>query len=102
MGTTYNIKIVTDNKLNSVELKASIDSILVVFNKQMSTWDPKSEISTFNRWNSLDSFKVSKYFYDVVKEANPGGASFHKGGGGVAILTLSITLLPSAGWFAIE
>ena len=35
----------------------------------MSTWDPKSEISTFNRWNSLDSFKVSKYFYDVVKEA---------------------------------
>ena len=69
MGTTYNIKIVTDKYVNSDELKASIDSILVDFNLQMSTWDPKSEISTFNRWNSLDSFKVSKYFYIVVKEA---------------------------------
>ena len=69
MGTTYNIKIVTDKNFNTKEIKTSIDSILVVFNKQMSTWDPKSEISTFNRWNSLDSFKVSKYFYDVVIEA---------------------------------
>ena len=69
MGTTYNIKIVTDKNFNTKEIKTSIDSILFVFNKQMSTWDPKSEISTFNRWNSLDSFKVSKYFYDVVKEA---------------------------------
>ena len=69
MGTTYNIKIVTDKYINSDELKASIDSILVDFNLQMSTWDPKSEISTFNRWSSLDSFKVSKYFYIVVKEA---------------------------------
>ena len=69
MGTTYNIKIVTDKNFNTKEIKTSIDSILVVFNRQMSTWDPKSEISTFNRWNSLDSFKVSKHFYDVVKEA---------------------------------
>ena len=69
MGTTYNIKIVTDKNFDTKEIKISIDSILVVFNQQMSTWDPKSEISTFNRWNSLDSFKVSKYFYDVVKEA---------------------------------
>tara|TARA_X000000950_G_scaffold173701_1_gene211225 strand:- start:720 stop:1775 length:1056 start_codon:yes stop_codon:yes gene_type:complete len=69
MGTTYNIKIVTDKNFDTKEIKTSIDSILVVFNQQMSTWDPKSEISTFNRWNSLDSFKVSQYFYDVVKEA---------------------------------
>ena len=69
MGTTYNIKIVTDKDFNSVEIKDSIDSILTIFNKQMSTWDPKSEISSFNRWNSLDSFKVSDYFYNVVKEA---------------------------------
>ena len=69
MGTTYNIKVVTDKDFNSVEIKDSIDSILTIFNKQMSTWDPKSEISIFNRWNSLDSFKVSDYFYNVVKEA---------------------------------
>ena len=69
MGTTYNVKIVTDKDFNSAKIKDSIDSILINFNKQMSTWDPKSEISMFNRWNSLDSFKVSDYFYDVVKEA---------------------------------
>ncbi len=69
MGTTYNIKVVTDKDFNSVEIKDSIDSILTIFNKQMSTWDPKSEISIFNRWNSLDSFKVSDHFYNVVKEA---------------------------------
>lgn len=69
MGTTYNIKVVTDKDFNSVEIKDSIDSLLTIFNKQMSTWDPKSEISIFNRWNSLDSFKVSDYFYNVVKEA---------------------------------
>ena len=69
MGTTYNIKIVTDKDFNSVEIKDSIDSILTIFNKQMSTWDPKSEISIFNRWNSSDSFKVSDYFYDVVVKA---------------------------------
>ena len=69
MGTTYNIKIVTDKNFDTKEIKTSVDSILIVFNQQMSTWDPKSEISTFNRWTSLDSFKVSKYFYDVVREA---------------------------------
>ena len=35
----------------------------------MSTWDPNSEISIFNRWNSLDSFKVSKNFYKVVEQS---------------------------------
>ena len=44
MGTTYNIKIVSDYKLNSKDIKSSVDSILVVLNQQMSTWDPESEI----------------------------------------------------------
>ena len=69
MGTTYSMKIVTDKSFNSEKIKGSVDSILTIFNKQMSTWDPESEISTFNRWNSPDSFKVSDYFYDVVEEA---------------------------------
>ena len=69
MGTTYSMKIVTDKSFNSKKIKGSVDSILTIFNKQMSTWDPESEISTFNRWNSSDSFKVSDYFYDVVVKA---------------------------------
>ena len=69
MGTTYSMKIVTDKSFNNKKIKDSVDSILTIFNKQMSTWDPESEISTFNRWNSSDSFKVSDYFYDVVVKA---------------------------------
>ena len=69
MGTTYHIKIVTDKKNKSKEIQDSVDSILVIFNKEMSTWDPNSEISTFNRWYSLDSFKVSENFYKVVEQA---------------------------------
>ena len=60
---------VTDKKNKSKEIQDSVDSILVIFNKEMSTWDPNSEISIFNRWNSLDSFKVSKNFYNVVEQA---------------------------------
>ena len=68
MGTTYNIKIVSDYKINSKEIKSSVDSILVVLNQQMSTWDPESEISKFNRWGSLDPYKVSGAFFKVVEK----------------------------------
>ena len=34
---------------------------------------------------------------NIYEEAIPGGASFHKAGGGVAIRTFSIIILPSAG-----
>ena len=69
MGTTYHIKIVTGQEHKAKKIQKSVDSILVVFNKEMSTWDPNSEISTFNRWYSLDSFKVSENFYEVVEQA---------------------------------
>lgn len=70
MGTTYTVKIVDDvEKLNSIEIKNIIDSVLVIVNKQMSTWDPNSEISKFNRWQSVSPFKVSDPFYEVVKSA---------------------------------
>ena len=29
----------------------------------MSTWDPESEISKFNRWESLEPYDVSQQFY---------------------------------------
>ena len=69
MGTTYHIKIVTGQENKAKKIQKSVDSILVDFNKEMSTWDPNSEISIFNRWYSLDSFKVSVNFYKVVEQA---------------------------------
>ena len=70
MGTNYSVRIVGDaGQLNYTTIKNVIDSVLVKINRQMSTWDPGSEISKFNRWESLESFKVSKPFFEVVENA---------------------------------
>ena len=55
MGTTYNIKIVTNNVETSYKtnLNNQIDSILHSINKQMSTYLYDSEISAFNNSESI-------------------------------------------------
>lgn len=50
MGTTYNIKY--ENVINQ-NLKAQIDSLLIYFNKSVSTYDTSSTISRFNSSTSL-------------------------------------------------
>ena len=70
MGTTYLVKIITSG--NDYELESigkSIDSLLIQLNKQMSTWDPESEISQFNNWDSQVPFAVSDDFLNVVKKS---------------------------------
>ena len=69
MGTSYVVKIVANKDIETKKIKYSIDSILVKLNKQMSTWDPESEISKFNRWESLEPYDVSRQFYEVVESA---------------------------------
>ena len=70
MGTTYSIKVVDDlERLSMFNVKMIVDSILIQVNKQMSTWDPNSEISKFNRWQSTEPYKVSKSFLRVVENA---------------------------------
>ncbi len=70
MGTTYLVKIITsDNDYEIGSIKKSIDSLLIQLNKQMSTWDPESEISQFNNWNSKAPFAVSDDFLNVVKKS---------------------------------
>jgi len=52
MGTTYSIKAIPlEKNMDTQILKKGIDSILFTLNKQMSTWDPSSEISLFNLLN---------------------------------------------------
>ena len=70
MGTTYNIKLISpSNELSTIPIKNEIDSLLIILNKQMSTWDDESEISKFNSWESLEPFKVSENFLYVVDNA---------------------------------
>jgi len=70
MGTTYSIKLVHHSRINQLDLISDgIDSILVSLNQQMSTWDPNSEISKFNRLESIDPVPVSESFATVVQSA---------------------------------
>ena len=71
MGTTYNIKMVTNNVETSYKtnLNNQIDSILHSINKQMSTYLYDSEISTFNNSELITPVNISKEFLYVVKRA---------------------------------
>ncbi|GGO64155.1 FAD:protein FMN transferase [Bowmanella pacifica] len=69
MGTTYHIKFVNHNKLDEQALQAEIDDALVLVNKQMSTYDPESELSRFNQWQSLEPFPLSAQTLKVMREA---------------------------------
>lgn len=70
MGTTYNIRIT--GKLHRTDvprLKQKIKTCLQEINNQMSTWDPNSEISQFNTWNTTDPFELSPPLFTVVQQA---------------------------------
>jgi len=70
MGTTYSIKAIPLEKNMDIQiLKKGIDSILFTLNKQMSTWDPSSEISLFNLNRSIESYVISESFRTVLKVA---------------------------------
>ncbi|VGO12863.1 FAD:protein FMN transferase [Pontiella desulfatans] len=70
MGTGYSIKITGKVKQSKLqELTRSIDDRLAEINRQMSTWDPESEISRFNHSDSLEPFECSDGFVEVVRRA---------------------------------
>ena len=67
MGTTYSIKIIQSNdRMNIESIKKGVDSVLIQINNQMSTWDPESELSAFNRWTSIKAYPVSQSLLTVV------------------------------------
>ena len=70
MGTTYSIKFVTSGiKINVDLIEEGIDSILWQVNKQMSTWDPESEISKFNAWKSEKPYSVSEPLVNIINHS---------------------------------
>ena len=69
MGSYYAITIDGASESNSVEILTEIEAVLADVNRQMSTWDPESEISRFNQSQSTDWFLVSPGFAAVVLES---------------------------------
>jgi thiamine biosynthesis lipoprotein len=70
MGTGYSIKITgTIKETRLKEWSDQIELTLQEVNRQMSTWDPKSEISRFNHSSSIAPFQCSEAFALVVGES---------------------------------
>src|SRR5574339_99805 len=90
MGGTYSVKIVTPKDeletpgLQDVDrvLRASLDRIEGL----MSTWDPDSELSRFNRSTSLEPFTVAPETFAVFQ--------WSPGVGGVTGGALDVTVAP--------
>ncbi len=67
MGTTFNVKVVTEGKKELPELAERINRRLREINASMSTYDPDSEISRFNQLAETDTpFPVSEDFLAVM------------------------------------
>lgn len=69
MGTTYSVKWVDANEARVQGLQHRADEALAVVNKQMSTYDPNSELSTFNKLPAGSEMEVSDALAFVVSEA---------------------------------
>jgi thiamine biosynthesis lipoprotein len=69
MGTTYHVTVTGEPLPNAVELQAALDQLLVELNRQMSTYDPESELSRFNRSSETTPFPVSAATARVVARA---------------------------------
>jgi len=70
MGTSYHIKYNASLFFDHQTLKKEITEKLKNINHSMSTYDPKSEISTFNRMaDTNEKLSISDDFYQVMSEA---------------------------------
>lgn len=86
MGTTYSIRLAGSALTRSqlVDLRAEVDRALAEVNRQMSHYDPDSELSRFNRSRSTAPFAVSAPFASVVRFA----VELHRRSGGLFDPTL--------------
>jgi len=71
MGTTYQVKIADPPHAGHQTdiLQQEVDQALAGINRQMSVYDPVSEISRFNALRSTEPFPVSREFVNVLRTA---------------------------------
>ena len=70
MGTACHITLAGSvPKQELAALRGGIDAALADVNARMSIWSPDTEISKFNRFQSLEKFPISPEFAEVVQSA---------------------------------
>lgn len=70
MGTAYRIKYrPTPGAPAPAELQAEVDRLLAEINRSMSTYDPDSELSRFNRARTTDWVAISPALHTVLQAA---------------------------------
>jgi thiamine biosynthesis lipoprotein len=73
MGTTWTVKVVTGPEPLSSDLSRRLDRAvrddLARINQLMSTWDPASELSRFNAWDSLAPFPIAVETFEVFQRS---------------------------------
>ena len=70
MGTTYSATLARPpGDLDRAALRETIDARLADIERQMSTYDPESELSRFNQQQTTDWFPVSPAVVKVIDEA---------------------------------
>ena len=75
MGTTYSIKYRPAQDTPSLEaMQVEVDALLAEINRTMSTYDPESELSRFNRLRTTDWVSASDSLRAVLKTALEIGA----------------------------
>ncbi len=75
MGTTYSVKYRPRQDIPSQKaMQIEVDALLTEINQTMSTYDPESELSRFNRMRTTDWVPVSASLLAVLKAALEIGA----------------------------
>ena len=70
MGTSYSISWPAVQKADPVAIQSKVDAELVEVNRQMSTYDPQSEISIFNKAQAPAEQIISDGFAKVIQAAD--------------------------------
>jgi len=70
MGTFYEVTLAAEvSPAKTEQVQGGLDDLLLDINREMSTYDPDSEISRFNKSESTDWFEVSPRFAFVVEQS---------------------------------
>ena len=69
MGTTYNIKYLSDSNKSIDIIKLLVDQALIDLNNKMSTYIPSSDLSKFNKDTSLEWISAPSELLFVVNHA---------------------------------
>jgi thiamine biosynthesis lipoprotein len=69
MGTTWTVKVIdVSSQVTEEKLQAGIQSIVDLVNQRMSTYQPDSELSRFNREDPGEWFNVSEDTWEVIRQ----------------------------------